>query len=50
MPGSRSGPRLRSRSKRRLGWARKDGGAKLLERLKAKGRYPYCDLDREPVA
>ncbi len=31
-------------------FARKKGGAKLLERLKAKGHYPYSDLDRKPVA
>jgi hypothetical protein len=33
-----------------MAYARKHGGAKLLERLKAKGYYPYSDLDREPVA
>ena len=31
-------------------YARENGGAKLIERLKAKGFYPYSDLDREPVA
>jgi hypothetical protein len=31
-------------------YARKHGGAKLLQRLKARGHYPYSDLDREPVA
>lgn len=31
-------------------YARKHGGAKLLERLRAKGHYPYSDLDRDPVA
>lgn len=31
-------------------YARKHGGAKLIQRLKAKGHYPYSDLDREPVA
>ena len=31
-------------------YARKNGGAKLLKRLKAKGHYPYSDLDRDPVA
>jgi hypothetical protein len=31
-------------------YARKNGGAKLLQRLKANGHYPYSDLDREPVA
>jgi hypothetical protein len=30
--------------------ARKNGGAKLLKRLKTKGYYPYSDMDREPVA
>jgi hypothetical protein len=33
-----------------MDYARKNGGAKLLQRLKAKGHYPYCDMDREPVA
>lgn len=32
-----------------MAYARKHGGAKLLERLKAKGHYPYSDVDREPV-
>jgi len=31
-------------------YARKHNGAKLIERLKARGYYPYSDLDREPVA
>jgi suppressor of fused protein SUFU len=31
-------------------YARKHGGAKLIQRLKAKGHYPYSDLEREPVA
>ncbi|HEY7155301.1 MAG TPA: suppressor of fused domain protein [Gemmataceae bacterium] len=31
-------------------YARKHGGANLIKRLKAKGHYPYSDLDREPVA
>jgi hypothetical protein len=31
-------------------YARKNGGAKLLKRLKDKGHYPYSDLDRKPVA
>ncbi|MDB5313285.1 MAG: hypothetical protein JWO38_7487 [Gemmataceae bacterium] len=31
-------------------YARKRGGAKLIERLKSDGHYPYSDLDREPVA
>lgn len=30
-------------------YARENGGDKLLNRLKAKGHYPYSDLDREPV-
>jgi hypothetical protein len=33
-----------------MDYARKNGGAKLLHRLKAKGHYPHYDLDREPVA
>jgi hypothetical protein len=32
-----------------MGYARKNGGASLLNRLKAEGHYPYSDLDREPV-
>lgn len=31
-------------------FARENGGDALIERLKAKGHYPYSDLDREPVA
>jgi hypothetical protein len=31
-------------------YAREYGGAALLERLKAKGHYPYSDMDREPAA
>lgn len=31
-------------------FARASGGAKLIERLKQGGHYPYSDLDREPVA
>lgn len=31
-------------------YARKNGGAKLLKRLKDKGHYPYSDMDRKPVA
>lgn len=31
-------------------YARDKGGAKLIQRLKAKGYYPYSDLDRKPVA
>lgn len=30
-------------------FARKHSGAQLIERLKAKGHYPYSDLDRNPV-
>jgi hypothetical protein len=33
-----------------MAYAREHGVAKLLKRLKAKGHYPYSDLDREPVA
>lgn len=33
-----------------MAFARENGGAKLLQRLKAKGHYPYSDLEREPVA
>ncbi|MCL6502685.1 MAG: suppressor of fused domain protein [Pirellulales bacterium] len=31
-------------------YARENGTANLLERLKDKGYYPYSDLDRQPVA
>lgn len=31
-------------------YARKNGGARLIKRLKAKGHYPYSDMDREAVA
>lgn len=31
-------------------YARKKGGAKLINRLKEEGVYPYSDLDRAPVA
>jgi hypothetical protein len=31
-------------------FARKNGGQMLIDRLKAKGHYPYSDLDRQPVA
>jgi hypothetical protein len=31
-------------------YARRKGAAKLIKRLKAKGHYPYSDLDRKPVA
>jgi hypothetical protein len=30
-------------------YARHNGGARLLERLKADGHYPYSDMDRKPV-
>ena len=30
-----------------MAYARKNGGAKL---LKAKGHYPFSDMEREPVA
>lgn len=30
-------------------YARENGGGQLIRRLKAKGRYPYSDLDRESV-
>lgn len=33
-----------------MDFARKNGGGKLLARLKAKGHYPYSDMDRDPVA
>lgn len=33
-----------------MDFARKKGGAELIELLKAKDYYPYSDLDREPVA
>src|SRR5438094_413151 len=33
-----------------MDYVRKNGGAKLLQRLKAKDHYPHYDLDREPVA
>jgi hypothetical protein len=33
-----------------MNYAQKNGGARLLKRLKAKGHYPYSDLDRKPVA
>jgi hypothetical protein len=33
-----------------MAYARKHGGAKLLKRLKAKGHYPYTDMEREAVA
>jgi hypothetical protein len=31
-------------------FARKHGGAKLIQHLKATGSYSYSDLDRDPVA
>ncbi len=33
-----------------MDFARSNGGAELISRLKASGHYPYSDLDREPVA
>lgn len=30
-------------------YAREEGGAALIEKLKAAGHYPYSDLDRDPV-
>ena len=33
-----------------MDFARAEGGAKLIERLKEAGHYPYSDLDRQPVA
>ncbi|GMV79990.1 MAG: hypothetical protein AMXMBFR7_11740 [Planctomycetota bacterium] len=33
-----------------MAFARTEGGAALLQRLKDAGHYPYSDLDREPVA
>ncbi|MEK6702910.1 MAG: hypothetical protein AABZ53_11645, partial [Planctomycetota bacterium] len=33
-----------------LAFARAESSAKLFERLKARGYYPYSDLDRDPVA
>lgn len=30
-------------------YARVEGGAKLIEKLKAAGHYPFSDLDRQPV-
>lgn len=33
-----------------LAFARQESSAKLFERLKARGYYPYSDLDRDPVA
>lgn len=32
-----------------MDYARSNGGAALIKRLKEKGYYPYSDLDREPV-
>jgi len=40
-------PRLSSKS---VGFARGQGGGKLIDRLKNAGHYPYSDLEREPVA
>ena len=33
-----------------MNFARKNGGAKLIKRLKAAGHYPYSDMNRKPVA
>ena len=33
-----------------MDYAREHGGVELLRRLKAKGHYPYSDMDRQPVA
>lgn len=33
-----------------MDYARKNGGAKLLAKLKKAGHYPYSDLERDPVA
>ncbi len=33
-----------------MDYARKNGGARLLIKLKEAGHYPYSDLDRPPVA
>jgi hypothetical protein len=30
-------------------WAMRNGGARLIEKLKAAGHYPYSDMDRESV-
>jgi hypothetical protein len=32
-----------------LNYAREEGTAKLLDKLKNKGYFPYSDLDRQPV-
>ncbi|MEM9417451.1 MAG: suppressor of fused domain protein [Planctomycetota bacterium] len=32
-----------------MDYAREQGGAALIEKLKSAGHYPYSDLDREPV-
>ena len=32
-----------------MAYARKNGGAELLQRLKAAGHYPYSDMEREAV-
>lgn len=32
-----------------MSFARENGGANLLQRLKMAGHYPYSDMDREPV-
>jgi hypothetical protein len=35
--------------RREMEFAQKHGTAQLIEKLKARGAYPYSDLDREPV-
>lgn len=32
-----------------MDYARENGGAALIEKLKSEGHYPYSDLDREPA-
>lgn len=32
-----------------MDWARENGGAKLIKKLKEAGHYPYSDMDRESV-
>ena len=33
-----------------MNYARENGGAKLIDLLKAAGHYPYSDMDRDSVA
>jgi hypothetical protein len=35
--------------RKEMDFARANGGAALLEKLKLAGHYPYSDLDRDPV-